>query len=221
VYWSLAVEEHFYLAFPWVFIAMQRMRASARTQACILWGLCALILVWRLVLVFHDHAPTLRTYLASDTRIDSILFGCALAVWRNPVLDAVALNERRWKLIYLPCAMLLLACCLLVRGDAFRETFRYSLQGAALTVLFVAAIRYHRWPVFAWLNTRVMVFLGLLSYSLYLLHLAVILRISHALPAAGPLAQGVASLTVAIALSWLIYLTVEKPCARLRRKLTD
>jgi peptidoglycan/LPS O-acetylase OafA/YrhL len=221
VYWSLAVEEHFYLAFPWFFIGLQRMKAAARTQAFILWGLCALILAWRLVLVFHDHAPTLRTYLASDTRIDSILFGCALAVWRNPVLDAVALNDRRWKGVYLPAAVLLLACCLLVRGDAFRETFRYSLQGAALTVLFIGAIRYNRWPVFAWLNSRVLVFIGLLSYSLYLVHLAVILRIAHALPGVGQVAQGCISLAIAVALAWLIYITVEKPCARLRRKLTD
>jgi len=221
VYWSLAVEEHFYLAFPWFYIALQRVRATARSQAFILWGLCGAILAWRLALVFHDHAPVLRTYLASDTRIDSILFGCALAVWRNPVLDAVPLNERRWKLAYLPLALLLLVCCLLVRGDGFRETFRYSLQGAALSVLFVAAIRFHRWPVFAWLNTRPLVFIGLLSYSLYLLHLAVILRVTHALPEAGALAQGAISLTVAVALSWLIYVTVEKPCARLRRKLSD
>ena len=178
-------------------------------------------MAWRMVLVFHFHAPTSRTYLASDTRIDSILFGCALAVWKNPVLDAVALNERRWKYVYVPFAALLLACCLLVRGDAFRETFRYSLQGAALTILFIAAIRYHRWLVFGWLNSRVMIFIGLLSYSLYLLHLAVILRVAKALPEANPLVQGSVSLAIAIGLAWLIYVTVEKPCARLRKKLTD
>ncbi len=28
-----------------------------------------------------------QTYLATDTRIDSILFGCILAIWRNPNFD--------------------------------------------------------------------------------------------------------------------------------------
>jgi peptidoglycan/LPS O-acetylase OafA/YrhL len=171
--------------------------------------------------VFHYHAPMLRTYLASDTRVDSILFGCALAVWNNPVLDDVALSERRWKYAYVPFALLLLVGCLVVRGDNFRETARYSLQGAALTILFIAAIRYHRWPVFAWLNSRAAVFIGLLSYSLYLLHLAVLLGIARALPAAGLLVQGGLSLAISIALAWAIYITVEKPCARLRRKLSD
>jgi peptidoglycan/LPS O-acetylase OafA/YrhL len=221
VYWSLSVEEHFYLAFPWVFIALQRFKSPARTQAWILWGLCIGILAWRLVLVYLRHAPVTRTYLASDTRIDSILFGCALAVWNNPVLDSFALNESNWKRYYVPFAALLLGGCLFVRGDGFRETFRYSLQGAALTILFIAAIRFHRWPIFAWLNSRVMIFIGLLSYSLYLLHLAVILRMEQALPQANPVLRGALSLAIAILLAWLIYVAVEKPCAKLRRKLSD
>jgi peptidoglycan/LPS O-acetylase OafA/YrhL len=221
VYWSLAVEEHFYIVFPWFYIALQKAKLSARNQAVVLWSICILVLVWRLVLVFAYHAPMVRTYLASDTRVDSILFGCALAVWKNPVLDDVALNERRWKYAYVPFAALLLACCLVVRGDNFRETVRYSLQGAALTIVFIAAIRYHRWPVFAWLNSRAAVFIGLLSYSLYLLHLAVLLGIARAFPDAGLLVQGGLSLFLSISLAWVIYLTVEKPCARLRRKLSD
>jgi peptidoglycan/LPS O-acetylase OafA/YrhL len=221
VYWSLAVEEHFYLVFPWIFIAMQKFRLSGRGQALVMWTLCAVVLGWRLVLVYMDHASVSRTYMASDTRIDSILFGCALAVWNNPVLDDVALVERRWKYGYVPAALLLLVACLYIRGDAFRETLRYSMQGAALTVIFIAAIRYPRWRPFALLNTRVMVFLGLLSYSLYLLHLAVIYGVMRLLPGVGLIAQGVLSLAVAVTLAWLIYVTVEKPCARLRRKLSD
>ena len=221
VYWSLAVEEHFYILFPWFYILLQKAKLSARNQAAVLWGICVLVLAWRLVLVFVHHAPMVRTYLASDTRVDSILFGCALAVWKNPVLDDVALNERRWKYAYVPFAALLLACCLVERGDNFRETVRYSLQGAALTIVFIAAIRFQYWRVFAWLNSRAAVFIGLLSYSLYLLHLAVLLGIARALPEAGLLVQGAVSLMISIALAWMIYIIVEKPCARLRRRLSD
>ena len=221
VYWSLAVEEHFYLLFPWVFIALQKLKVPGRNQAIFLWTLCGAVLLWRLWLVFGANVPVMRTYLATDTRVDSILFGCALAVWKNPVLDEVPLDERRWKYLYLPAALALLGGCLLVRSDAFRETLRYSLQGAALTVVFVAAIRFHGWAPFAWLNTRFFRFIGLLSYSLYLLHLAVLLGVSRLTPQWSPIAQGIASFGVAVALAWIIYLTVEKPFAQLRRKLSD
>jgi peptidoglycan/LPS O-acetylase OafA/YrhL len=95
------------------------------------------------------------------------------------------------------------------------------MQGASLTVLFIAAIRFHQWRVFKWLNTKVMMFIGLLSYSLYLLHLGVILRLEKALPQVNPAVRGVLSFATAIALAWLIYIAVERPCAQLRRKLTD
>jgi peptidoglycan/LPS O-acetylase OafA/YrhL len=88
VYWSLAVEEHFYLFFPWVYSAIQYLRVSNRNQAIFFWSLCLIILFWRCALVFLWHVSENRTYLATDTRVDSILFGCALAVWRNPVMIA-------------------------------------------------------------------------------------------------------------------------------------
>ena len=221
VYWSLAVEEHFYLVFPWVFIALQRARLSGRRQALFFWSLCGLVLLWRSYLVFHGHAELNRTYMGSDTRVDSILFGCALAVWHNPVLDPPVLNERRWKYGYAPAAAVVLLACMFIRGDSFRETLRYSLQGGALTVIFVAAIAYHRWAAFAWLNTPVLNFLGLLSYSLYLVHLAVLMEIERALPTWHPVIRGILSLGVAVAISWSIYTCVEKPAARLRRRLSD
>jgi len=220
VYWSLAVEEHFYLVFPWLFIGIQKFKFSARSQALFLWALCLLVLLWRTYLVLYCHVSVIRTYLATDTRVDSILFGCALAVWNNPVMDEVTLRERRWKYGYVPVAALVLGLCLAVRGDNFRETLRYSLQGGALTVLFVAAIRYHRWPIFAWLNNPAVAYIGLISYSLYLLHLAVLLRIARAWPGLYPLVQGVLALAISVALSSLIYVTIEKPCARLRKKLS-
>jgi peptidoglycan/LPS O-acetylase OafA/YrhL len=221
VYWSLAVEEHFYLCFPWLFIGLQRLKMAPRNQALFLWALCLLVLLWRVYLVFRGHASVSRTYLASDTRVDSILFGCALAVWNSPVLDEVPMNERRWKSMYVPAALLMLGVCLFVRGDQFRETLRYSLQGCALTVLFVAAIRYYRWAPFAWLNNKVLMYVGLLSYSLYLLHLAVIIGVTRALPSMYPVARGGLAFAISLSLAWLIYLTIERPCARLRKRLSD
>lgn len=221
VYWSLAVEEHFYLVFPWLYIVMQKARLGARSQALWIYGLCVIVLLWRLYLVSHAHVTLNRTYMASDTRVDSILFGCALAVWNNPVLDELRLNERRWKHLYTPLAFAVLVGCIFVRGYEFREAVRYSLQGMALTVLFIAAIRYSRWAAFAWLNTRVLTFIGLLSYSLYLLHLAVLMRIEDNLPWLNRPLQAALGLGLSIVLAYGIYIAIEKPAARLRRRLSE
>jgi peptidoglycan/LPS O-acetylase OafA/YrhL len=221
VYWSLAVEEHFYLLFPLFYVAMRSKRLSALTQVRIFWGLCALVLLWRCVLVLAFHVSTNRTYMATDTRFDSILFGCALAVWNNPVLDVPTMNERRWKYVIVPAALLALLGCLLYRAPAFRETVRYSLQGIALTFIFIAAIRYSTWLPFRWLNWRPVAYVGVLSYSLYLMHFAVLFAVMRNLPAAGPWVQGVLAIAVSVLLAWMMYEVVEKPAARWRKRLTD
>jgi peptidoglycan/LPS O-acetylase OafA/YrhL len=221
VYWSLAVEEHFYLLFPWLYSWIRGLQATARTQALIFWGLCLLVLLWRCVLVFGYHVSDDRTYMGSDTRLDSILFGCALAVWHNPVRDPIQLIETRWKYLYAPAAMAVMIGCLTVRSDGFRETLRYSLQGAALTVLFIAAIRYHQWAVFRLLNTRVVAFIGLLSYSLYLVHYTVDAAFLGVFPQMEPTFRAALVLLASVLLAWLIYIGVERPCGRLRRRLID
>jgi peptidoglycan/LPS O-acetylase OafA/YrhL len=211
VYWSLSVEEHFYLLFPFAFIALQRLKR--RDQLFILYGACALILAWRYVLVLHFHSITNRTYMGTDTRIDSIIFGCALAVWN---VEKRRLIEWRWA-IYAAAAAAVLGVCLTVRGEAFREGLRYTLQGLALTVLFIAAVRFPKWTPMRVLNTRILKFLGVLSYSLYLLHYAVIYAVQAAIP--NVIVASVLAFFVSVGCSYIIYRLVEKPCANLRRSL--
>jgi peptidoglycan/LPS O-acetylase OafA/YrhL len=88
VYWSLAVEEHFYLLFPFASLALFRF-ASPRTRAPVLYAVCGLVLAWRLLLwLVLDPADSARITYATDTRIDAILFGAALAVGPNPGLTS-------------------------------------------------------------------------------------------------------------------------------------
>ncbi len=221
IFWSLAVEEHFYFLFPWLYVGMQKVNLAPRSQALLLWGICAAVLLWRCFLVLQLHPITDRTYMGSDARVDSILFGCALAVWRNPVLDPPVLGEKWWKFVLLPAAFLVLGVCLAVRSEVFRETLRYSLQGAALTLIFVAAMRFKDWAIFRPLNLRPVAFIGVLSYSIYLVHFTIILSLQTLFPGLGAVARGMLALVLSIATAWAIYTLVERPCARLRKRLTD
>jgi peptidoglycan/LPS O-acetylase OafA/YrhL len=221
VVWSLAIEEHFYLLFPLLYVAMQRWRLSGRHQAWLLWGLCGAVLVWRCVLVVAMHTSTGRIFSGTDTRIDSILFGCALAVWNNPALDRPVVAPNLLKYLLLPLAVVVLLASAYASNTAFTNTYSFSLQGAALTVLFIGAIRLHDWPPFRVLNWRPVVFIGALSYSLYLVHdvlLQVALRVWK-VPHASQ--RAVVGLTLSVTVAWLIFEVIEKPCARLRRRLTD
>jgi len=65
------------------------------------------------------------------------------------------------------------------------------------------------------------VFLGVLSYSTYLIHFGVITATQYLLPRQMPALVGVTALALTVFLAWLIYRGIERPCARLRKRLTD
>jgi peptidoglycan/LPS O-acetylase OafA/YrhL len=175
-------------------------------------------MAWRFILVIGLHSVENRTYMASDTRFDSILFGCALALGANPVLDHSRFGDRIWKWIGLPLGLGGLLFSFLDRDPVFRETWRYTLQGVSLVPVFVVAMRSPGWGPMRLLNWGPLRFIGVLSYSLYLLHLVVIGVVTMRWNLHGVLA-GVLSLAISIAIAWAIHHAIERPASRLRRRL--
>jgi peptidoglycan/LPS O-acetylase OafA/YrhL len=214
VFWSLSVEEHFYLIFPFLMLTMHRFRMKRSTQALFLLALCAIALAWRCILIFGFHVNNpLRTMYATDTRMDAILFGCVLALWGNPILDSKP--KYSWALTI--GGVFLLLVSLLYRNPVFRETFRYTLQGVGFIPLFTSAVQFHEHWTFRWLNSWPLRFLGTLSYSLYLVHLPIIYVLRKCF--SNRLLVGVTGLVISIAVAYVFYVAVERPFARLRKRL--
>ena len=216
VLWSLAVEEHFYLFFPFLFLLLMR-RYDKRTVAFILLGLCAAILLWRCALVFYYESSAYRTYYATDTRIDSIIYGCVLALAWNPAnrLSNSSMNWREWTLLALSLFVLLL--CLVYRNPQFRETFRYSLQGLALMPVFYLAIRYHKSIWFSVLNSGWMKRLGVYSYFIYLSHHVVIYALEEAGITNSPIVMITLTCVICIAYSAIMDRYVDVYFRKLRK----
>jgi peptidoglycan/LPS O-acetylase OafA/YrhL len=221
IFWSLAVEEHFYLAFPLLYLLLLRFVRGRGRQALILAGLCAVVLAWRLVLVLALGAGKDRTYVATDTRIDSILFGCILGVFANPVLDRTRIDAGIWKFVLVPLALVGLLVSFVIRDPWFQETVAYTLQGICLFPLFIAAVRFPLWGPFEILNLAPVRFIGVVSYSIYLVHPSVLYGVSQWTAGFLPsVAQGAVALAVTIAIAYGISVAIERPAARLRKRLS-
>jgi peptidoglycan/LPS O-acetylase OafA/YrhL len=171
--------------------------------------------------VMAMHAESARIYIATDTRLDSVLFGCALAVWRNPALDEPAGLPGLWKFLLLPTALIALLICFPYGSNVFRETWYFTIQGVALTLVFSAAMRFPAWPLFRFLNWRPVAFIGILSYSLYLVHDVLLRAVAQLWPQSHAWQRALISLVASIMAAWTIYVLVEIPAARLRKLLTD
>jgi peptidoglycan/LPS O-acetylase OafA/YrhL len=171
ILWSLAVEEHFYIFFPLVMSFFVRSALQPRTIGIVFIMTCSIILMWRIHLVQSPDFFTDRTYLSSDTRIDSIIYGCLMAVLINPLRApprSKTMSALQWTLFSIGIGLLLVS--LIYRSPVFRETFRYSLQGIALIPIFYFAIRFHDNAIFRHLNSVWAIRLGTYSYVIYLIH---------------------------------------------------
>jgi peptidoglycan/LPS O-acetylase OafA/YrhL len=157
--------------------------------------------------------------MATDTRVDAILVGCMMALWRNPWLDRVpAANGRRDAWVVALCVAVLLLT-LMYRDDLFRLTVRYTLQSAAVApLIYLAVARAQRWP-FRWLSARPMVYLGTISYTVYLSHHVILLLVAKHWPQLDRLAAMLLAIALTLALAEPVRRWVEQPCARLRKRL--
>src|SRR5262249_21231752 len=93
------------------------------------------------------------------------------------------------------------------------------IQGLALIPVFVCGIAWPRMPIFRFLNWRPIAFMGVLSYSLYLVHFVVISCLESRLPRLPAVPRAALALVLSLAAARIIYEIVEKPCARLRARL--
>lgn len=217
--WSLAVEEHFYFVFPLLFLILLRC-FEYRKIALIILSFCALVLIWRCYLIFGESIPYTYTYRATDTRIDSIMFGCIMGVWANPSLDRDVIANKTTEIVLLSTSVAVLLFCFIYREPDFRQTFRYTLQGLALFPMFHLAVKRSHWLIFCWLNWSFVRGLGAVSYTFYLFHLT-------GLTLAGKLGQEsiagrmILGFLITLGFSIMMYHFIEKRFAMMRKKIHE
>ena len=214
--WSLAVEAHFYLLYPWLFIWLA---PNYRRLAMALVLVCLAALSVRAGAAAFMKNPALvyeYAYQASEARLDSIAFGALCAVLLlSPAGSAFARRLTHPALV--ATGLGVLALTLVIRHPLFRDTFRYSLQGLALMPVILAAVLGSRSsPAVALLNARWPVLIGWLSYSLYLWHPAVFEfgKYLTGMQVPGLLLGWV----LAFAAAWLSYTWIEKPMLAIRSR---
>lgn len=203
--WSLDVEEHFYLVFPLVFIATQT-GSIERTRNWIVLSLGAVLLL-RTVLYFTLNDIS-NLYYWTHTRIDSILYGCLLAVWNNPSMkDRVRIGSG---IGWLAFGVALILFCFVVRDTFFREVIRYSVQGLALLLVFNFVLR-DGGLIAQTLSNRLLKIVGDYSYVLYLIHVPLLALATNQLTAFPRPAASAIGFILSFAFAAAMHRLVERP----------
>jgi peptidoglycan/LPS O-acetylase OafA/YrhL len=217
VVWSLAIEEHFYLLFPPLAAVLLRTGRPGWSIGTFC-ALCAGILLWRVWLVMHGTSAAYLT-MATDTRVDAILFGCGMALVCNPWLDRVAAPNAFRDGAIAAVSLAVLVISLTYRDEAFRLTARYTLQSVAVAALiYLAVARAHKLP-FRWLNARPVAYIGTVSYAIYLSHHMILLGLARHWPLWPWWQLTLAGVLLTLAFVESVRRWVEQPLGRLRRSL--
>ncbi len=217
VIWSLSIEEHYYVFYPPIAALLLRI-GRAGVSATLLSLLCVAVLAWRYWLVFHGASES-YLLMATDTRIDAILIGCLMALLRNPWLDPVPAPNLRndWALALLCIAVL--AGTLLYRDDIFRLTARYTLQSLAIAPLIYLAVARAQQQPFRWLNAKPVMYIGTISYTIYLSHHVILTGLAKHWPELNWVAMTLAGAVLTLAVAEPMRRWIELPCAKLRQRL--
>ena len=218
ILWSLSVEEHFYLVFPALFAFL--MARSPRQRFVILVLICVSVLTWRCWVVAADFMGGARwAYEATDTRMDSILWGAVFALFANPYFEPErAKHLDRVSLGVLAVGVILASQA--YKAEWFSHTLRYTLQCVCFAPLFVLAIhRAHRFPM-SLLDRQPLRWIGEISYGLYLYRYLVIAILVQHTTFSG-LALLTATLAISLPICALSERYLERPAAVLRKRFAS
>jgi peptidoglycan/LPS O-acetylase OafA/YrhL len=154
-FWSLSMEEHFYLVLPGVLVLFRGLRLW------VLAGLAGAVAIWRSFLAHILH----RQYefnFRTDTHVDALLIPAMIALALYPLMRNQAASR------YIPAWSFPLWIAIEIGLLTTRVPFFFTLQALVIPLLILSTVLHPNTMQGRILETSPLRWIGCISYSLYL-----------------------------------------------------
>lgn len=219
-FWSLSVEEQFYIILPLVLVGTallaRKFDRSARVLSLIALGAGLVVSFWHAELLLASADPS--AYFLLSTRFWELGAGSFLAIAlgatsRRQLSDASRLLLRK--------ILLIAGWAGLVTSILVTSTSHFPGSGALLPVLATVAVIWAREPYVSGPLAGIpssppMQYVGNISYSLYLTHWPLVILVPYALPSWPGWARALLVLVLAVGSAAALHRYVEQPLQQVR-----
>ncbi|MFG1730590.1 acyltransferase family protein [Paenibacillus sp. 843] len=213
-FWSLAVEEQFYLLWPLIMLAVLKL-FPRRGQLFTFIAAGAAISALTMAVIYQPGDDPSRVYYGTDTRAFGLLIGAGLAVvWPSWKLSTHVSRATRRRLNVTGAAAMLIILSMMWQVDRYDSflyqggMFLFSLAAAVL----VAVLAHPGASISRLLSWKPLLWIGVRSYGIYLWHYPVMILTS---PASGTgdlsLPQVALQIAASVLLAALSWKYVEEP----------
>ncbi len=216
-FWSLAIEEQFYLVFPLIVVTTLTRTKGDRKGLTIVVAALGVVSALLAAVLFHPGEDPARVYYGTDTRAVELLVGALLAICLTGRHRLERPRTQRLVAALGAGALLTLVTAWLVVDQGDGLLYRGGLTLHALLVVTVIGAALVPGPVRSALSVRPLRALGLISYGAYLYHWPIFLWLDPARTGLDGAALFGLRLSVTVAVATLSWYYLEQPILHGRR----
>lgn len=214
-FWSLAIEEQFYIIWALVILFLFKFVKNKKTAFLLIMIGALLSAVW-MMLLYKPHLDPSRVYYGTDTRMFSLLIGSSFALlFPSEQLTSNVNNVRKWTFEIMGIIGITAFLLMVIYTNQYGS---FVYQGGMLLLSFTTALLVLAlaipYTVIAnkIMGTKLLKWIGIRSYGIYLWHYPVIILMNSEVNTGG---IDYVKITFEIALIFILaslsYTFVEKP----------
>ena len=202
--WSLGVEEQFYILYPFLLIFFLKTKINL-----VFLKILFLVLMFSSLFIFLDQSSTISHFYLLPSRAWELLLGSILFLHRN----SIQLNINSFKLNLNYLISIFLIILLFFYNFEKNIDYRHLVMLSIITLLLVFNFKRFKTKIIFENN---LIYLGKLSYSLYLWHFPILFFISYYVDG---ILRYILVLIITLILSHLSYNLVEIPARKIKLDL--